>query len=323
MTPEITHSVSSVQRSSLERARFSPPPFQLSSPLSWGAVLGGIVAALAMQVIFMMLGAGLGFAIYHPITNEKPIEDLGTGAVVIQGISAVFSLWFGGWVAGRFTPVAARATGWLHGFLVWCAATVAGVLIVSLGAGWVLGDLSKIVGGGLSAAGKPAAAAVGNIGDLAKDAARQSGETIGSFVDEAMGNRTEDASRSGNVRAKREVSLAVARLFNPTQKENPAENRAAVVRALVDHAGMTQADADRTVTGWTETYERVKADLATAKDQAELKAREAAEKASKVLALFSLAAFVAFVLGAVSASCGGHQGAKFAFERDFRADRPV
>ena len=282
-----------------------------------------MVAALAMQVIFMMLGAGLGFAIYNPITNENPIEDLGIGAVVVQGISAVFSLWFGGWVAGRSTPVGVRATGWLHGFLVWCAATVAGVLIVSLGAGWMLGDLSKIVGGGLSAAGKPAAAAVGGVADLAKDAAKQSSDTIGSFVDEAMGNRTEDASRSGSVRAKREVGLAVARLFNPTQKEKMAENRTAVVRALVENAGMTQADAERTVAGWSETYERVKADLAAAKVQAELKAREAAEKASKVLAIFSLGAFVAFVMGGLSASCGGHQGAKFAFERDFRADRPV
>jgi hypothetical protein len=75
--------------------------------------------------------------------------------VIIEGISAVFSLWFGGWIAGRFTPEGARACGWLHGFCVWAAATVAGVMIVSTGAGWALGDLSKLVGGGLSLAGKP------------------------------------------------------------------------------------------------------------------------------------------------------------------------
>ena len=114
------------------------------TPLSWAAILGGLIAALALQVIFMLLGAGLGFALYHPITSDSPVEDLGTGGVVIQGVSAVFSLWFGGWIAGRFTPLASRAAGGLHGFLVWCSATVAGVLIVSWGAGWVLGDLGLL-----------------------------------------------------------------------------------------------------------------------------------------------------------------------------------
>src|SRR6478752_5649199 len=114
--------------------------------LSWAAIIGGLVGALALQVLFMMLGAGLGFALYHPITSDSPVEDLGKGGVIIQGVSAVFSLWFGGWVAGRFTPLASRAAGGLHGFLVWCTATVAGVLIVSLGAGWMVGDLAKVVG---------------------------------------------------------------------------------------------------------------------------------------------------------------------------------
>ena len=46
----------------------------------------------------MMLGAGLGFAIYSPLADANPIADLGKGAVIIEGISAVFSLWFGCWI---------------------------------------------------------------------------------------------------------------------------------------------------------------------------------------------------------------------------------
>src|ERR1019366_483329 len=132
-------------------------------------IFAGLTAALALQVLFMLLGAGLGFAIYSPLTDANPIADLGTGAVIIEGISAVFSLWFGGWVAGRFAPKGTRHAGWLHGFLVWSAATVAGVLIISIGAGWALGDLSKLVGGGLSMAGKPAAALAEGAGSMVKD----------------------------------------------------------------------------------------------------------------------------------------------------------
>lgn len=290
----------------------APTVSSLRPTLSWGAVFGGLTAALALQVLFMMLGAGLGFAIYTPLTDENPVADLGTGAVVVQGVSAVFSLWFGGWIAGRFAPIGARFAGWLHGFIVWCAATVAGVIIVSGGAGWALGDLSKLVGGGLSLAGKPAAAAADGATSVAKDALKQSGDTISSFVDEAAGRVSSTSNPAGNIRAKREVGLAAARMFNPVGQSNPAENRAALVKALVDNTGMNETEADRAVTNWSASYDRLKADLAAAKAQAEAKAREAADKAANALSIFSFCAFFAFTLGAGAAACGGHLGAKVA-----------
>jgi len=297
----------------LARSDFGDANKRPRSTVSWGAIFAGVTAALALQVLFMMLGAGLGFAIYSPLTEENPVANLGVGALLIQGISAVVSLWFGGWVAGRFSPVGARASGWLHGFSVWGAATVGGVMLVTLGAGWMLGDLSKIIGGGLSAAGQPAAAVAGGAVNLAADAVKQSGETLTSFVDEAVSNRPAAAGAANKgIRAKREVGFAVARLFNPAQEGNKAANRTAAVTALVDHAGMNQADADRTITEWTATFERLQADLTAAKEAAAQKAREAAETAANALAIFSLCAFVGFLLGALSATWGGHHGAKCA-----------
>ena len=71
------------------------------STLSWGAIVAGMNAALALQVLFMMLGAGLGLAIYSPLTEENPVTNLSIGALLIQTICAILSLWLGGWVAGR------------------------------------------------------------------------------------------------------------------------------------------------------------------------------------------------------------------------------
>lgn len=276
--------------------------------LSWGAIFAGFAAALALQVLFMLLGAGLGFAIYSPLTDENPVADLGTGAIIVQGISAVFSLWFGGWVAGRFSPRNSRV-GWLHGFLVWCAATVAGVYLVTAGAGWALGDLSKLVGGGLSMAGKPAAALAEGAGSVVKDAAKKSSDTLASFVDEAAGNPPAGSNPTYSIRAKREVGMAVARLFNPANEANTVANRAAVVKALSTNANMSEADADKLVTEWTTSYDQLKADLTAMKNEAAQKAREAADKAAHALAIFSLCTFVAFVIGALAASLGGCTGA--------------
>lgn len=280
--------------------------------VSWAAIFAGLTAAMALQVLFMMLGSGLGFAIYTPLTDEHPIADLGKGAVVIQGVSAIFSLWLGGWVAGRFTPLTVRASGALHGFLVWCAATVAAVIVVAAGAGWAMGDLSKLVGGGLSAAGRPAAAASG-VADAAKDGLKKTGDTLNSFVDEALSGRPANTRESA--RAKREVGAAVARLFTPTGQTNPAEARSATVNALVQ-SGLSEADAGRMVDEWTASYERLKADLAAARQQAETKAREAADKTADALSLLSLVAFVSFLFGAGSAACGGATGARHASQRE-------
>ena len=287
-------------------------PCRCRRTVSWPAIFAGLVAALALQVLFMLLGAGLGFALYSPLTDVNPVADLGKGAVIIQGISAVMSLWFGGWVAGRFTPIGVRASGWLHGFSVWCAATVAGVLFVSVGAGWALGDLSKLVGGGLSLAGRPAAAVAGGATDLAKDALKQSGDTMTSFTDEALGRRAPDAARDDTMRAKREVGMAVARLFNPLQEANQSVNRTAAVKALVQYTGRNEAEAELMIKEWTVTYDQLKADLLAAKQAAATKAREVADQASKALAVFSLCAFAGFLLGAIAASYGGSHGAKCA-----------
>ncbi len=315
--------------SSSAHAGTSPGPyFEADFPerrrsVCWGAILAGASAALALQVLFMMLGAGLGFAIYTPLNDANPIADLGWGAVLIQGISAVFSLWFGGWVAGRFTPVGARLTGWLHGFSVWCAATVGGVIFVSVGAGWALGDLSKIVGGGLAGAGQPVAMVSGAAADLAKDAIKQSGDTLTSFADEAAGRRPAGAAANADIRTKREVGLALARLFNPANQSSVSANRAALVSTLVNTAGLSAVDAEKTVSEWTVTYERLRADLTDAKERMEIQARETADKASKALAIFSLCAFLGFALGALAATHGGIHGAQCALRCEGRADEVV
>lgn len=279
-----------------------------SRNLSWAAIIAGLVTAIALEVLFVMLGAGLGFAIFSPLTDPNPAQNFGAGAAVIEGISAVVSLWFGGWVAGRLTPVGVQRTGWLHGLVVWCSATVVAVAIAFTGAGWAFNGLSKLVGGGLSMAGRPAAAAATQAADAAKDALQHSRATVSSFVDEAASTPAPGATAASGIRTKREVGLALGRLFDPSQSANTASNRDAAVKVLVDDAGMSQADAEKAVSDWTASYQRLQAEVADAKNQAEAKAREEANDASKTLSVFLSCYFVAFVIGAAAAVSGGSHG---------------
>jgi len=188
-----------------------------------GAGVAGVIRAA---------GRGTRICNLQSLTDANPIADLGAGAVIIQGFSAVFPLVWRmdcGTLYSRWRPrhrLVAR-------FLRLVRRTVAGVLFFFNRCGWALGDLSKIVGGGLSLAGKPAAALAGGAADLAKDAVRQSGDTLTSFIDEAVSNRPADSTKNLSIRAKREVGLAIARLFNPARQANLRADRAAVVKALV------------------------------------------------------------------------------------------
>lgn len=316
----------------------SPPPRSIASSdlpspegrsdgpgrhtVSWPAILAGLTVALALQILFMLLGAGLGLALCRPLTGEYPIADLGKGAVFIHGISVVLSLWSGGWIAGRFTPGGFRATGGLHGFIVWCAAALTGVLLSSHGAGWALGDLSKLVGDGHTLAGRPAANREGRTTDLARHALKQLDDTLTSFTEEALGRRAADAARDDAVRARREVGMAIARLFHPLQGTNQAGNRAVVAKALVEYTGRSESDADRMIAEWTATHDQLKADLLAAADETEARTQVAADQSAEALAVHSLCAFAGLLLGAIAASCGGSHGARCA-DRDEAGPEPA
>lgn len=283
--------------------------------LCWGAILAGAVGALAIHVVLMMLGAGLGLALYNPITSEDPVANVGTGAIILQGLAAVLSLWGGGCIAGRFSARTVRSSGCLHGFMVWCVATVAAIVVVSTSAGWALGNLSNIVGGGLSMAGKPAAAAVGGATDLAKEAMGKESGMLESFLNEGLSSAPENQTEGEAIRAKRDLGFALARL-TAAEPGNQADRQQKVVTLLVESQGMREAEAREMVDDWTATYEELQADLAAAKEAVAARARELAEETADTLAILSLCSFVAFVIGAIAASLGGKHGCLCACKED-------
>ncbi len=282
--------------------------------ISWGAVIAGLMAAIALETLFMMLGSGLDFAIYNPLSDHNSITSLGTGAAVIQGVSAVISLWFGGWVSGRFAPVTlTRGNGVLHGFTVWTTGTVAGILLVAVGASVAMTGLSKVAGEGMSLAGKVTETAGDAAAELTSVGLRQPAEMFKSFSDEALPGSAADRNNPGvSIRAQREVGMAVVRYFNANTVTETTEHRATLKSALMEYGALSDQAAETMIQDWTRSYENFKTDIAAFKQNAEMKARAAAEKSAEVLSALSIAYFVAFALGAFAACMGGAAGARHA-----------
>ncbi|MEP6662645.1 MAG: hypothetical protein ABJC04_03175 [Verrucomicrobiota bacterium] len=275
--------------------------------LSWRAVFAGVVGALGLHLLLSLIATGWGLAAFDPLTDAQPAKNFGMGAVIGWSICALLSLFFGGWIAGRFNG-GNKLTGGLHGFLVWSVAMIATFGLIALGGGMALGGLTKIVGAGVKGAGS----AVGGLADVTREGVKQQGDQLKSFMDEAMSSRPSGSTTNTIIRAQREISFAATKLFAPGSDVSSAENRAALVKALSANGGMSDADAQKLVDEWTESYQQLKTELEDLKTAAEKKAREAADVAARKLSKAAQFSFFAFWIGAILASIGGVYGARTA-----------
>jgi hypothetical protein len=270
---------------------------------AWGGVFAGAVAGLATHILLMMLLTAIGMGAAEPATDDNPVATFSLGVAVAWSVSALISLFIGGWVAGRCAARVHSVSGGVHGFLVWAVATIAAVLIVSSGAGALIGGASRIVGQGLSAAGKP----IAGIADMAKDAVANNTASIQSMIDETVENPAIKQDAAKAAAARREVGQALRQLFRADGDLRNPEARQETIEALT-RAGVSEADANRTVDGWVTSMERMRTQFEEAKPAAAEKAREAADKASAGIAKAALWSFIGFVLGALAATFGGRRG---------------
>jgi hypothetical protein len=126
----------------------------------WSAVFAGAIVTLVGQVMWSLLGVGIGITAVRgePSADAETIAWAAYAYWAVTGItSAAAGGWTAGWVAGT-APRVDRLEGGFQGFLSWAVATL-GLTLVVLGlAGGPLG-MSSLVAGPLSVAAGTAEAA--------------------------------------------------------------------------------------------------------------------------------------------------------------------
>ena len=272
------------------------------SAVSWGAVVGGAVAAAAITLIIFALGTGLGLTSISPWPGASASATaLTVGAVIWLVVMQWLSAAVGGYLAGRLRTQAALATGEVqfrdtaHGLLAWALATllVVGVLSTTMAAGTV-GTAAAGSGGSPTGAAAPASAS---------------------------------GTPSNSIVAVNPLEYRVDALFRPTAPNavaggSPplAESRAEALRILatgISNGDVSPADrtyladlvAARSGMGRPDAEKRVDAVIAGTKDDAR-KAAEIADKARKASAALSILIALSLVIGAfigcVAGGYGGH-----------------
>ncbi|ACG73825.1 conserved hypothetical protein [Anaeromyxobacter sp. K] len=94
--------------------------------LSWGAVIAGVLLALAVHVVMGLIGGAIGFA-------AQPADSgaLGAGAAIWALLTPFVATLLGAWLAVRMAGRYDEAGSNLHGVMVWCIGLLAGAVFLT------------------------------------------------------------------------------------------------------------------------------------------------------------------------------------------------
>jgi hypothetical protein len=101
-------------------------------PVYWGAVWAGALSALALALIFGLVGTALGA---HQVgKNAVNLHDMGLWGLVFSVAGAFFSFVLAGWVASSIAGLRRAEDAALHGALTWLVALPLFLVLAAFGA---------------------------------------------------------------------------------------------------------------------------------------------------------------------------------------------
>ena len=108
-------------------------------PVSWSAIWVGALAAIALALLFGLVGIALGFHLLGPSGRIVDWHKFGIGALIFSVCGAFFSGVVGGWVAGKIAGMRRSEPAMLHGAIVWLVTVPLVLALAALGAGSYFG----------------------------------------------------------------------------------------------------------------------------------------------------------------------------------------
>lgn len=301
-------------------------PQSHSSGVSWGAIVAGAAAAAALSLILLMLGIGLGMSSISPWKQDGiSAATFGISTIIWITLTQLLASSLGGYLAGRLRTkwvsvhddeVYFRDTA--HGFLAWAVASlVTAALLTSVIGSIVSGGIqagAAVVGGAATTAAAATASGAAAAGTEMAKSDSDAGP-MGYFVDSLfrkdMGaSAGATATVASNLSATTPSSSAastseVSRIFMSTIRTGvmATDDVRYVGQVVAQRTGLTQQEAEKRV---TDTYARMQAKLR----EAEVAAREAADKARKASSYAALWLFISLLVGAFAASLSATYGGR-------------
>ena len=133
-----------------EETLYTQHPAPPARVMWWSSIIAGAVAAIALQVMFALLGTAIGLSVLGA-ADDAPEAGLSIGAGIYWLVTGLISLFVGGVIASRFRNTADGSIGAMHGFMAWCSVTVLSALLVAVASGAAIGGSLSVVGDAMAA----------------------------------------------------------------------------------------------------------------------------------------------------------------------------
>jgi hypothetical protein len=254
-------------------------------------------------MIFTLLGLAIGATSLGPLSNadKETAQNLGLGALIWLGVTAIISTWVGSWVAGRFSGGPRATDGMLHGLVTWASATLLTAFLLTSAAGALLGGTAKLLGQTMSGAGKAAGqmASSDTQGQGFGEQARNMipGLTPTGRTGEGQGNDLMSQARNNP-----QLLAVVTRMMAKGGASADPQDRQEAINIMTS-SGMSQQEAANTVDRWDQQYQQTRQ---TTKE----KAQQAGETAVKGTAYGAWSAFILLILCGAAGAFGGYLGSR-------------
>jgi len=277
-------------------------PAFLYRRISWGAIFAGLLVTIVIQLMLTLLGVSIGAATVDPLQERNPAEGLAIGSVIWLLVSGLASMFIGASVAGRLSGGPKRADGMLHGLVAWSAATLAMIFLTVSATGALVGGLGSLIGGVVSQKSSSGGSdqAMASVQEKVKKVLPQAGSLLPTGR-ESGGQSGQPGSLTSLAAQDPELGVALARLEKNGGASASQGDRDQVINLLTSRHGMDQQQAAGMLNQWDQQFQQTKG-------QAEEKAREVGDKAANTVSKGALWGFIALLLGAVVAACGGWVG---------------
>ena len=254
--------------------------------VSWGAILAGVAIALSLQLLFNILGLGVGASTIDVRQDGAPGNGLAIGAGIWFAVSALISLFVGGWAAGRMAGVPNSKDGMLHGFTTWSITTIATIFLLSSAVGGIIGGSASLLG---------------HAGALTGRSVEAAAPTLTNMVSQATGVTPADVKQqAGDIASDPRFQTFVSQ--NVTQGNVTPEAHNNLVELVAGKQGISNDQANTEVNDWQAKIQQTAAN-------AKSTAITAADKTASGVSQAALWSFAALLLGAIAATLGGVAGA--------------
>jgi hypothetical protein len=272
----------------------SGPPVKVS----WSSIFAGTVTALGLWVLLYALGLALGLSNVNP-QDAGSAKSSGIFTGIWSLVSPLIALFVGGIVAGRGSGAQTKASGGIHGLVMWGLTTLLGL--------WMLSSLVSSLAGGLFSVGKSAVQATGSAVAAGASQAGGVGQAAKSF-----GLDADDALRPVNerLRAEGKPQVTAAQLESATRDAVQTSvregrfDRQLLVSSLAEKTALSRSDAEQ-VAGRIETqFTAFKGQAGDTAQQVQTGALKAADATGKAF----WGVFGALFLGLISAVLGSSLG---------------